>query len=289
MSIRIMKNYCSNNLLRHSFNKLAQKTFDLDFEDWYQNGFWGDNYCPYSVIIDGNVAANVSVNRTDLRIDGHIKHFLQLGTVMTDKPYRNQGFIRLIMEEIEKDFREKTDGIYLFANDTVLDFYPKFGFRPSFEYQYSKQTNYMEENQFEQIVMAHPAAWTMLLDAINHNSFHGKFDMTNNPALIMFYVTKFMQKNVFYHRKTETYVIAELEGKKLFIHNVFSRTLDDLETVMELFGNCTDQVILGFVPADTKGYTVEKFHEEDCTLFVKGDALGIIESEKLRIPSLSHA
>ena len=31
----IIKNYRDNEQLRHSFNELAMKTFDIDFEDWY--------------------------------------------------------------------------------------------------------------------------------------------------------------------------------------------------------------------------------------------------------------
>lgn len=57
---------------------------------------------------------------------------------MTAEPYRKQGLIREIMQEIDKDYGEKADGFYLFANDSVLDFYPKFGYRKAKEYQYSK-------------------------------------------------------------------------------------------------------------------------------------------------------
>ena len=54
---------------------------------------------------------------------------------MTDEKYRNRGLIRQIMEEIDKDYSEIVDGIFLFANDEVLDFYPKFGFQKSGEYE----------------------------------------------------------------------------------------------------------------------------------------------------------
>ena len=94
----IVKNYRANDALRRSFNSLAEKTFGLNFENWYQNGFWGDNYNPYSVVIDGQVVANVSVNRTDLVMDGARRQLLQLGTVMTDERYRNRGYIRAIMQ-----------------------------------------------------------------------------------------------------------------------------------------------------------------------------------------------
>ena len=126
---QILKGYRDDDTLRGSFDRLARRTFDLTFEDWYQNGFWGDDYIPYSVVIDGAVAANVSVNRTNFVLDGETKRFIQLGTVMTDERYRNRGLIRRLMTEIDRDFAGQADGVYLFANDSVLDFYPKFGFR----------------------------------------------------------------------------------------------------------------------------------------------------------------
>ena len=142
---KIVKDYRDNAVLRHSFNELAKKTFGLDFEDWYQNGFWNDHYNPYSIVEDNRVLANVSVNKTDMILNETkpteqrtLKHFLQLGTVMTEESCRNRGYIRILMEQIEKDYT-KQDGIYLFANDSVLSFYPKFGFNKALEYQYSKE------------------------------------------------------------------------------------------------------------------------------------------------------
>ena len=68
----MIKNYKDNESLRLSFNELAGKTFGLDFEDWYQNGFWRENYVPYSIVENGKVIANVSVNITDILWDGEL-------------------------------------------------------------------------------------------------------------------------------------------------------------------------------------------------------------------------
>lgn len=286
---RIEKNYRNNAALRKSFNELAQKTFGLNFEDWYQNGFWGDSYTPYSVVANGKVIANVSVNKTDLLVDGEVKHFLQLGTVMTEEKYRNKGFSRMFMEQIQMDYAGKTDGIYLFANDSVLDFYPKFGFRKSKEYLYSRKVFNQGENQLEQIVMDSPVVWKRLQKAMEKNTFHGKCDMVNNDGLIMFYVSGFMQESVFYHRDTDTYIIADVEEGTVFIHNVFSSTIRELEKVTALFGKDVDEVTLGFAPADAEGYEMVELHEEDSTFFIAGDGMKVIEEAKLRIPSLAHA
>ena len=222
-------------------------------------------------------------------LDGQVKHFLQLGTVMTEEAYQHQGLSRRIMEEIQKDYQGKVDGIYLFGNDNVLEFYPKFGFVQGKEYLYSKKVGNTGECQMEQIVMDNADKWKPLLDAMGRNIFRGKFDMINNNELIMFYVTKFMKKNVYYHKDTDTYVIAEVEGESLFVHNVFSGTLQNLDEVISLFGENIKKVTLGFTPLDENVYDIEEFREEDCTFFILGEALKVMEKEMLRIPTLAHA
>jgi len=83
------KNYKDNNILRTSFNELSKQVYKLNFEDWYQNGYWGEDYVPYSIIDKDKIVANVSVNIMNFNYDGRIKYFIQLGTVMTVDSYRN--------------------------------------------------------------------------------------------------------------------------------------------------------------------------------------------------------
>ena len=150
---KIVKAYKENKTLRNSFNELAKKTFDLDFEDWYQNGYWKEQYNPYSIVFNNRVIANVSVNDMEFEIDEKRKRYIQLGTVMTEPKYRNRGLIRKLMQEIEQDFKEKIDGYFLFANDSVLEFYPKFGFQKCNEYRYSKAVCIEKEKTALQIVV----------------------------------------------------------------------------------------------------------------------------------------
>lgn len=285
----VKKGYKDNAELRQSFNALAERTFSLNFENWYQNGFWRENYIPYSVIQDNKVIANVSVNITDIVWNGKKKHFIQLGTVMTDEEHRNKGLIRMLMEEIEKDYGEKIDGMYLFANDSVLEFYPKFGFKKATEYQYSKQVENQKEATMKQIPMDNKPAWKMLEKALDESKVFGSFDMVGNSDLILFYVTQFMQENVYYDEKLDVYVIAEPEDNTLLIHNVFAKKEIELEKVIEAFGKDVKKVVLGFVPQNREGYFVEEIKEEDTTLFVKGDALEQFDGEQLMFQTLAHA
>lgn len=287
--MELIKSYRNNDSIRYSFNELAKKTFHLDFEDWYQNGYWGGQYNPYSILDDGKVVANVSVNRIDFLWNGTRKRFIQLGTVMTDESYRNKGLIRRLMSEIEKDYGRKADGIYLFANDSVLDFYPKFGFRKAMEYQYSKQVHNHKTRTMEQIPMSEKKEWDELGSIIEKSVSYSRFDMVGNTALILFYVTKFMQKNVFYDKNLNVYAIAETDGEDLFLHNVFSESPADLEKVIEAFGKEVRRVKLGFTPQNTAGYDLTEVNEEDTTLFVKGRDFYRFEQHQIMFPTLSHA
>ena len=128
--------------LRESFNELTRKTFCFDFVSWYETGHWGEMYLPH-VLVDGDkVISNVSVNLMQFDLNGEKKNYIQLGTVMTDPEYRGQGLNRFIMEQILREYEGKVDGIYLFGNDSVLDYYPKFGFRPSKEYEFWLDAEY---------------------------------------------------------------------------------------------------------------------------------------------------
>lgn len=120
--------------LRESFFSLARSTFDIDFSPWHAGGFWGERYIPYALAEGDRVVSNVSVNVLDVLYDGAPRRYVQLGTVMSDPAFRGSGLARRLMEAVLADWREKCDMLYLYANDTALDFYPKFGFERAVEH-----------------------------------------------------------------------------------------------------------------------------------------------------------
>ena len=121
---------------RLSFNKLTESVFGFSLENWYNDGFWGDYYIPYSLLHNNKVISNVSINKIEFDIEGERKTGIQIGTVMTDDKYRNRGLNKFLMEKVLHEWNDKTDFVYLFANDSVLNFYPKFNFKVVAEYQH---------------------------------------------------------------------------------------------------------------------------------------------------------
>lgn len=285
----IIKNYREDDNLRNSFNQLAEKTYGLTFEPWYQNGYWTEKYNPYSVIDNGKVVANVSVNSMKFIEKGIVKHYIQLGTVMTDKAYRNQGLSRKLMETILDDYREKVDGFYLFANDSVLEFYPKFGFKKCKEFQHVKAVDNKGKMEAIRIPMENKSDWDILEDAMNKSINHSAFEMVDNSELILFHITNFMKDCVYYLEALDTYVIAETEGDELFIHNVFSKNETDIDSIINAFGYRVKKVVLGFTPIQANGFEVIEYKEEDITLFVMGMEFDLFADKQIMFPILSHA
>ena len=107
MNYKLYKNVMTDDATRTSYDALAQKTFGLSFEDWYQTGFWSETNQPYTLIDGDKAVANVSLNRMEVEYEGRVRSYIQLGTVMTDEAYRNQGLSRYLMEQVLADWQGK--------------------------------------------------------------------------------------------------------------------------------------------------------------------------------------
>ena len=278
--------YRDNKELRDSFNELADKVFGLDFEGWYQNGFWKDAYDPYSVIEDGKVVSNISVNRCDMNYKGKIFHLIQLGTVMTDPDYRGKGYARLLMERVMEDIKD-ADGIYLYGNDSVVGFYPKFGFKESKEYSFSKDVTIDVERSAKEVSMADKSDWDKMVNILSKTAQNADVYMVNNTGLYMFYLSQFMRENTFYIPNLDTYAIAEIEDHELILHAVIGS--GDIDKVISSFGKEIKHVQLGFTPKDTTSFTKNEVVEEDSRFFVKGSFFEENKDAAFMFQSITHA
>lgn len=289
MKYSYVTNYKNNDALRHSFNELTEKTFYFNFVEWFNNGFWSEKYIPCSLVDGEKVIANISINLMDFNMDGTEKHYIQIGTVMTDEEYRGQGLSRYLMERVIAEYKEKVDGIYLFANDSVVNFYTKFGFIRGMEYQYSKAVNVANNKmQIEHVNMADKTKRQNFLDTVKKSVSNGRFSM-DNFGLTAFWTTGPMSDLVYYCADEYAYVIAYKERGNLWIYQIISTHKVNLEKIISSFDGTIKKVSLGFTPYDTNGYDVRQFHKEDCTLFYLGKDLENIEKEKLIFQTLSHA
>ncbi|SES62678.1 Acetyltransferase (GNAT) domain-containing protein [Oceanobacillus limi] len=189
-SVTFFKDYRGNDKLRKSFNELSSLVFGINFEEWYQKNFWKHRYIPYSYVEEDRVIANVSVNLVDFIINNEKKRALQIGTVMTHPDYRNRGLSASLMNKILDEYENKYDFMYLFANQNVLDFYPKFGFKPVDEYQYSIEyvAGPTDGNDVYKLAGNNVEDLNFIYDfALDRVPVSKRFGTDNTPELLMFY------------------------------------------------------------------------------------------------------
>lgn len=297
MNYSYRTNIKDNDAWRRSFNELTQQTFCFDFEDWYAAGHWGEMYIPH-VLCDGDkVITNVSVNLMQFDVQGVKKNYIQIGTVMTDEAYRGQGLNREIMERILEEYVGKADGIYLFANDSVVNYYPKFGFKPAKEYEYYmtcekkaeaytlKKVDAEDQEQCEELyeLIRKDAGAS---DKRNEND--GMY-MSENLGLYQFWIAAGFGEDLFYIPETGNYAAAKVDGAVLRIHQIFGKQQVDIARLAASFGEAVKEVVLEYTPAHKEAFLVREHKEEDCTLFILGEDLERVEGEKMMFPVMSHA
>ena len=287
MQYSIISNYQKNDELRHAFNELAEKTFGLSFEGWYQSGFWKDKYIPYSILLDGKLIANVSVNIINCTVNGKERRYIQLGTVMTDEDYRNMGYSRKLMEKILSDYSDR-DGIFLYANDEVLDFYPRFGFRTADEYRFRASIDTDSLPSAVQVPMNDMNDFEAFLK--NKKSLSSSSPVrTDTDDLLMFYLSQFMQECVYKLPDSDCFVIAEKEDDNLTIYDIISdRPVDPVKAAC-CFGKEIKNVDFAFIPENNSGLERYLFKEENTTFFVLGDTLINDLPDIMSFPALIHA
>lgn len=278
-----------NHRYRMSFNALTEKTFGFKFEQWYQDGYWKNQYIPYSLIDGEEVVSNVSVNIMDFEVSGNLKRYIQLGTVMTDVSYRNQGLIRVIIEKIIEEWQDKCGLIYLFANDSVLNFYPRFGFTQLKQYQCTKLIDIKNKGGFvRKLKMSNEADRALVYDKANVSFSLAEISMRGNAELIMFYCTQFMKDSVYYIEDYDAVVILNFIDDVIEVLDVFCTEEVSLDKILSyLINKEIKKVILYFTPKEADSYVINELEGED-TLFVLGKDAMLLAKNQFMFPKLSH-
>ncbi|MGG4402259.1 GNAT family N-acetyltransferase [Paenibacillus amylolyticus] len=268
-----MKNYKNNEVLRKSFFELAVNTFEINFEDWYQQGYWGERYIPYSYVDGDQVIANVSVNILELIIQGEKKKAIQIGTVMTHPDYRGKGLSTRLMNKVLEEYENKYDYMYLFANESVLDFYPKFGFKPVEEHLFS--INYTAKKSPEpanirklNVTNAEDLRLIQKL-ASERLPVSQHFATHHAQGIFMFYCLNVFSDDIYYLENENVIVIYQKENNHIELFDVVSLNEMNMNDILdEIADDDTEKITFHFTP-DATDHIVLKSTITNEGLFVR--------------------
>jgi len=245
---------------------LARQVFNLDFTSWIAEDGWTGRFQPYAAVDGGRVLAAAAANVIDCHLAGIKRRYIQLSTVMTAPDRRHQGCGRLLIQAILHDCQD-ADGFFLYANDSVLGFYPRFGFRIQPEHHWHRTAAGGQPDGLQPVALPDRAARGAFIANLAQRPSLGAVTF-DTPQLTLFHLLNDMRHDAGRWPAADAWILAH-DGYVTAIH---APTGVSPRQVADAFAAGTD-VELAFAPADADGFFRRGYHEEDSTLFVLGPTL----------------
>lgn len=261
-------------------NDLMLHALDFSFDKWHAQKVWHDDYERYSIIENGIMLANISVFKMKMLINGEQRDFLQFGSVATRKEYRGKGLSRKLMEHIFSIYPDTP--AFLHANDSVVEFYPKFEFEPiAYKQPYIE---YKLENHGEMIKLNidDPKVDKYLRERSQYSKV---FDCLNQYSINWFHLLYGFSNNIYEIPQLDLMLIVKQKGNKLTIYDIVAKkTVSFEEIAPNLYFQGIDIIQFGFNP-DWLGidYNMREYKIDDANPFAYGD-LGV--AKEYMIPGM---
>ncbi|WP_158961744.1 GNAT family N-acetyltransferase [Myroides fluvii] len=284
--------YQNQEQLRKAFNTMTFDFWEFTFESYYQSGYWNDTCVIFSLFEGETIVAHTTLSLFTTKTPNKELYLGQLGTVMTQPTHTQQGLSRFLMEYIFDAYRGQLDGYFLFANNTVLDFYPKFGFSKVPEFQATKM---LEKQPSDYQVQRLDLNANQDLQLFQHYITKGKtacrFD-TQNYGLAHFYCYANpafgFSDSIYVIPELKTLLIAQQEEGNLLIFQAYYLDQNQLDKAFHaLATENTTRITLGYTPI-SGDYTFVPYKEEDLTLFVTSTLVPFFTAQQTMISLLSH-
>lgn len=261
----IISDFMDNEKYRLSFNKLSMDTFQIDAETWHKKDLYYNKCDFFSCLHEDEVVAAISVNKMDLIVEGQKKTALQLSGIMTHSDHRNKGLSASLINHIIEKYENDYDIIYLFARDSVLNFYTKFGFKQIIEGAYELDTNQVtrKDSLIKKLKTDDENDCNTILRIIqNRQPVSKKLGVINDLWPLHLFCMYVHNQDMYYLEDEDTIVIATRENDCVHIYDVLSLTPFDLDNIIEKIVTPEDKKIeFHFIPESNK-YNIAKVSKE---------------------------
>jgi GNAT superfamily N-acetyltransferase len=262
----------SSKVFRAGLDSLMRKTFGISLAPWFRAGGWTKDYACYSMLEAGQVIANVSLYRMDLLVNGRAEQWLQLGGVAVRPERRGEGLSRQLLEFVLSRHPETPD--FVCGNETVLDFYPRFGFRrvPSIGLRLTDDRVLRPIGSAPGSMVrrdAHDPRVRGILEA--RTQYSRVLDCTNGAPIVLFHLLNQYSACLYELPALGALVIARQEDGVLHLPGVWAeRPLSFAALASALDFRGVREVRFGFTP-DWLGLDAEPLALENDPIFVRGD------------------
>lgn len=216
--------------LREAFFQFTGAVFPgADFIEWYRHGGWIARYRPYAVVEAGQVVANASVAELEVIVNGKTRSAVQLGAVGTVPSARGRGLSRRLLQHILDLYRDKVDLIFLFANESVLDFYPRFGFQRAPEHRFVARARSLKPRPgARRVQLDDPEEGAIIRRLLEERrAVTGRFGAVNYAFVTLWHLVNLDSYSLYYVEAADALLLVRVAEKALHVRDVvFSREVD---------------------------------------------------------------
>ncbi len=264
-----------NEIMRKEFNSLISKVFpSISFKEWYSKGFWTKNYIPFSIMESGKIISSASAAIMNIVYQGTNCKAIQIGAVGTLPEYRNQGLSRDLMNHIMDKYMDEVDFFFLHANETVLEFYPKFGFRSVKENVFVVETSIPKPKYSARKLNIDDGRDFVILKNLieNRELLTITFGAEDYGFITMWHVFNLYRDNLYYLEKENVIVIKSEKKDTVHVLDVIFYNSLDLDSILpKIIESESIKQINYYFPPDQLNYKYDKALKEDSGLFILGD------------------
>jgi GNAT superfamily N-acetyltransferase len=289
MSLQFMKIGAWDISWHTAFHRYIEQVFPrVSFRLWCEYEGWNDDYHAFALAHGTEIVASASLQRMDVIVEDQPLTAWQLGAVGVIPEWRGRGLQRQILPQL-LEIPGPRDLVFLFANENVVEFYPKFGFRRSREYSFGAEHRVTPAaKRWERLSCGRADHRALLVQkAASALPVTRRFGARNYASIALWYWTNFYADCFYYSAELDAIFVVEQEGPRLTILDVFSSTPVDLAACLpHLVREPVSQLEFGFTPErlwpDAKPLE-ENLHSP---LFVRGPVM--LPSSPFGFPALAH-
>jgi predicted N-acetyltransferase YhbS len=238
---------------RHeAFLRYVPRVFPrIDFRPWYARGGWTEAYEAHAVADGGEIVANASVMRMRLVVGGREVRGAQLGAVGSVPEMRGRGLVRPLLERVLSQLDSEVELVLLYANERVLDFYPRFGFRrvqeSAFELEVALEPAPVPAPRLDLDDRAQRAAWLAACGRSVPPT--ERFGARDYGSVALWHACVFYPRDVHVLGEGESYAVAVQRGDTLHLLDVAApRRFDLLGVAPRLLRAPAGRIRFGFCP-----------------------------------------
>lgn len=243
--MQTISNYLDKTEMRYAFNSFTETVFGNKFVEISEPP---QQYIPFSITNGTRILANISIGLLELSIYGQAHPACIIQTVGVLPEFRGNGYVRKLFNDVFKFIQDMKGIAFLFAGDTVLNFYQQFGFHnPYIEYDFFSSAPSVKffRNGTAKITTDNKNCYLSKLREYAHERtpISHILGAKKNSGLLMYLCKNSFPESIYYIEAIDIFVLFSIEQNVLTIYDIVGKNIPFIEELFPCIGNSSIEKI----------------------------------------------